>query len=482
VPGLSANTQFVVHNNNLLNAERAVLERVKFVERNGVFERPPRPNARLFRERLKPIYKLIARKMGTVPRMPYHKFVNAYSGRQFTIYNNAWRSLELNPLNAKDYKVKAFVKAEKIAVTAAKPSPAPRLIQPRHPRYHVELGRFLKPMEHRFYRVLDEICGGKTVMKGLNAIQRAEAMFTAFSSIPNAVWIGLDMSRFDQHVSIPALLWEHALYLCAALSIERPELRKLLNAQLRNHGIIILADGKVSYTTEGCRMSGDMNTALGNVLLMIAMLYTYMEAKGVPYKIIDDGDDAGIIISKEHLDHVLSGMKEWFIEMGFTAKIAEPVFDFCQIEFCKTKPVFARGRWILTRLAPDSFSKDACTLLPLNNEKAVRNYYKSIGDCGLALGSGVPIFQSYYTALLRAAGSAKGFGKHDFLQSGLLHLSRGIKSEVAPITTEARVTFSRAFGICPDEQCALEEYYDSLTLPTSVDSSRVGPYSRIHLK
>jgi hypothetical protein len=414
--------------------------------------------------------------------MPYDKFVNAYSGRQYTIYEKAWRSLELNPIQDSDAQVRSFVKAEKIEVTEAKPSPAPRLIQPRQPRFHVELGRFLKPMEHRYYRVLDEICGGKTVMKGLNAIEQAEAIYSAWVSTPNAVWVGLDMSRFDQHVSLEALKWEHALYLCAALSVERPKLRKLLNKQLRNYGVIILKDGKIRYTTTGCRMSGDMNTALGNVLLMVAMLYIYMESKAVPYRIIDNGDDAGIIVSQEHLDHVMNGMSIWFTEMGFTAKIAEPVFDFCQIEFCKTKPVFARGRWIMTRLAPQSFSKDACTLLPLNNDKAVRNYYKSIGDCGLALGSGVPIFQSYYQCLLRAAGSAKGFGKHDFLQSGLLHLARGIKSEVGEITTEARVTFSRAFGICPDEQEALEQYYDNLSLPTSVSIERVDPYSRIHLK
>jgi hypothetical protein len=77
---------------------------------------------------------------------------------------------------ADDFGVKkAFVKAEKINFTA-KPDPAPRVIQPRDPRYNVEVGVYLRPLEHSIYRAIAEVYGGPTVMKGYSAEGVAQQM------------------------------------------------------------------------------------------------------------------------------------------------------------------------------------------------------------------------------------------------------------------------------------------------------------------
>jgi hypothetical protein len=33
----------------------------------------------------------------------------------------------------------------------------------------------------------------------------------------------------------------------------------------------------LKYQVEGCRMSGDMNTSSGNCMIMVALVYSYME-------------------------------------------------------------------------------------------------------------------------------------------------------------------------------------------------------------
>lgn len=460
----------VMHDNSLDNAIRAVSERVFFISQRGEFVPPPAGNARVAWNRLRRIHGKLTGMLGKGTPISDDQFVGLYSGRRRTIYQSAVDSLKGDPLKDVDSRVKAFVKAEKTILTREKPDPAPRLIQPRHPRYNVEVGKFLKPLESRLYHIIDRVMGkgGKTVMKGLNALERAKSIVRAFGEIQDPVWIGVDASRFDQHVRRFMLKWEHSIYLSHYEPQDRKKLAKLLKRQLRNIGRIYLAEGTIKYTTDGGRASGDMNTSLGNVLIMCCLIWTYMQQFHIDFRIIDDGDDAGIIVSRKHWREVSDGIIPWFLDMGFTMKVEPPVFEIPSIEFCNTKPVLAAGRWVMTRLVPNCIVKDTHSLLPLNNSKAVKNFYKSIGDCGLALASGVPILQELYRLYIRSAGNAKGFGLHTGLESGMLQMAIGMKVVAAPVSTEARYSFYVAFGYTPDEQVSYENYLRSIdALPTS---------------
>jgi hypothetical protein len=83
------------------------------------------------------------------------------------VYQRAVDSLRSEPVRRDDARIKPFVKAEKINVSK-KPDPCPRLIQPRSPRYNVEVGVYLKPLERLVYRAIAKVWGGQTVLK-LNA-------------------------------------------------------------------------------------------------------------------------------------------------------------------------------------------------------------------------------------------------------------------------------------------------------------------------
>lgn len=145
--------------------------------------------------------------------------------------------------------------------------------------------------------------------------------------------MGLDASRFDQHVSQDALKVEHKVWNRMTPGTCRPHLRRLLSMQLQNHGIAYLEGLKVKYTTDGCRMSGDMNTSSGNCMLMCLMLGSYLDTLKIKYRFANNGDDCVVIIDKRNLSKI-SNLQTWFLKMGFTMKVEKPVFEFEKIEFC----------------------------------------------------------------------------------------------------------------------------------------------------
>jgi len=79
------------------------------------------------------------------------------------------------------------------------------------------------------------------------------------------------------------------------------------------------------------------------------------------------------------------------------------------------------------------------------------------------LTGGVPVAQSYYGCALR---NSKGQTPLDgvFDEYALENKFRGMNRCMTAISEETRYSFWLAFGILPDEQIQLEQYYDSLEL------------------
>lgn len=446
---------------------RAVLERVFFVQKNGIFQPPPAPKLTLWFKRLEKFRRDI-RKL-TYPLIPISKqeFVDYYEGTKRKRYADTVADLELKPLRDVDSHIIAFVKAEKIKITPDKPDPAPRIIQPRHMRFNVEVGVFVKPLEKKIYKIIDKMFGAATVFKSYNAFDAGAKLREKWDRFRRPVALQLDISRMDEHVHREALRLCHAIYANFYHGGDRAKLLRLLRKQLTNHCRIFCANGKIKYKVQGRKMSGDMDTALGNVVIMCGLIYSYLTELEVlnlvePY---DNGDDAGIIMEVELLERVSSGISKWFEEMGFTLKVEGVAYRFEEINFCKTRPVYDGTTWRMVRNFPDSLDKDATTVLPIDRPKAIKNWYHDIGLCGLSLTSGIPVLQSYYKCMVVSSAGAKGFNDNNFKHSGMYLMSRGLDAKVARVTDAARISFYNAFGIDPFTQMELEEYYDNLTLP-----------------
>lgn len=453
-----------VHNNTLVNALRAVRERVFAVERDGELKPPPRPAKGVFASRLADFRLALLDAVGPCTPWSLDRFVQSYRGSKLIRYQRAVASLRARRITRGDSHLQAFVKAEAVNFTA-KPDPAPRIIQPRNPRYNALVGRFIRPLEHRVYHGIAKLFGGPTVMKGYNALTTASCLRDMWREFTHPVALSLDASRFDQHVSREALGWEHSVY---NRVYHDPELAKLLKWQLVNTGYVRTSDGaRFRYVVEGCRMSGDMNTALGNCLIMCAMVWAWARHQGVRVRLANNGDDCSVIMEKQDLARFVEGMDQWFLEMGFTLT-SEGVTDvFERIDFCQTRPVFTGRGWVMCRSPRVGLCKDVLCKQPTLDRpiSGYRRWLYQVGTAGGAVADGVPVFSPAYRAFRRIGipcDRAQGFGD---MSSGFEFMARGLEDRSTPITPEARLSFWRAWGITPDQQVALEHHYDGLVPP-----------------
>jgi hypothetical protein len=452
-----------VHNDSLINVERALKERIYFVKGpDGSFQRPPQPVVGAFSD----MDDFKRRLLAVVPRVPalsMEEFPYRYeAAAKRNVYIDALHSLESFGLREKDAELRAFVKAEKLDLMA-KANPVPRLIQPRSPRYNLSLGVELSHREHLVYEAMDKVFNSKVVCKGLNARRRGKLISEKWGKFTRPVAIGMDASRFDQHVSTEALEWEHDFYEKLATTPEsRRKLKWMLGLQRKNSGLALARDGCIRYETQGCRASGDMNTAFGNILLMCGMFYAFMaQFPGVKYEYVNDGDDCVLFLEKGDMDKVLPSVPDWFRNHGFTMVVEPPVYELEKVEFCQSQPVWTPEGYLMVRNPRKAAVKDSISLVPLSSETVWRRWMRSVGECGLSLTGGIPVCQDIYQSYIKHASGATRL-YHNSMQSGIQMLSRGMHRKYQRVHERTRFSFDIAFGITPDEQLAFEEKYRTM--------------------
>jgi len=394
-----------------------------------------------------------------------------YRGRRLKLYQRARDHLLGRTYGPEMASVKAFVKVEKILVKDKRM--VPRLIQPRTPEYNVSVGRYIRQLEHIIYDHIDTLLGGPTVMKGRNCYQQGKAFIEAWSGFSNPVAIMLDAVRFDQHVSVPMLQWEHARYLQFFSPMYARSLGRLLSMQLSNRGTINCADGFIRYTTTGGRASGDMNTSMGNVLIMCGIIDSWFVTRGFhrgSYRLLNNGDDCCLVVEGRDIHKILEpkdglSLVRFFQDLGFPIEI-EPITRVIEgISFCQTHPVFDGVQWRMVRDPRTGISKDL-TILRNWSPLEYNTYLYELGKCGLSCTEGMPIWASFYKCLMRSecARASTGMRRHvgaGIDETGLGRLATGVRTRGQDkISQAARVSFALAFGITPDVQRSIEAFYD----------------------
>lgn len=410
-------------------------------------------------ERLRRIAIQLARHLPFGTRQGLADFYQSYSGRKRLRYEQAQENLQSTGLRKRHARVTMFVKPDKIN-TVAKENPDPRPIQFRAPEYCVELASYLKPLEHALYglRMTHPNLKGKTrlVGKGLNQRDRAILLEAKMKEFASPVVVSLDMSRFDLHVSRELLQVEHEVYLNRFRHDRK--LARLLRWQLDNEGS---SKEGVRYKTHGRRMSGDMNTALGNCILMIVMVIDMLAEGGVVGQILDDGDDCLVVLNLPDLDKFLR-VAALASRYGMTVKVENVAFCMEDVEWCQSRPILTVLGWKFVRNPWKIFNTSLLGTKWLRmTEKQRLAHLRAIGDCELILNRGVPVLQAYACALIR---NSKG------VESNTSHLDEGdfrrMTRESAPalsvdISFEARKSFERAFGIKVETQQLMEEIFDN---------------------
>ncbi len=445
-------TGYSVHNNSLNNLLRGLNERVFYTDNFGTKPVQPLPAAfkqlAVFEENLK---------ITTLRPWTLETLCDSYNGPLRTRYRKAVDSLALEPLSDDDAIVSTFVKCEKINF-AAKNDPAPRVIQPRSARFNASIGRFIKPLEKLIYKQLRKIYKHPAVAKGFDTFETGNIISEKWNMFANPCCIGLDASRFDQHCSKMSLEWTHSIY---KKYCDDEDFSKMLNKLTYNRGRASAKDGFAVYEVEGRRMSGDMDTALGNCLLMVAMTYSLCQTLGIKHQVFDNGDDIIVIMDRNDESKFREEVVQWYDSLGFKMKVEPTVYVLEEIEFCQMHPVFDGIEWRMVRNI-QSLAKDltCCT-----NPEQISTWLQAIGNGGISLTSGIPVFQSFYKWLSKFGhNKSKAHKWKHFQDSGFYRLSMLQHRLVAPVSDAARASFDRAFKVNEAQQLQLESVYDDLKL------------------
>nr|WKV33669.1 MAG: RNA-dependent RNA polymerase [Riboviria sp.] len=334
-----------------------------------------------------------------------------------------------------------------------------RGIQFRSTTYNAALVRHLFNVEHAVYNKLRNGDGTPVILKGYSPLERGLILAAGRKRFKDPIFVAIDHSRFDAHVNPWLLKQEHQAYL--RMRGFNKELIQLLKMQEGGYGF---SDGGIVYKIKGKRCSGDLNTALGNCILNWAMLKSYLDFHGIDASIYLDGDDSVLIMERRDVPDVKEFMRAFGMES--TVDITD---DFEQCEFCQSRIVWGSDGPVLCRnpyKVIDTLFKSARKL----NPKQQKLVLGASALCELKTSFRMPVITAAARAALSMSGGIAGLntpdlqGKWELLSTTDLDLT---------VDEGARESFAFAWGISVAEQHALEEYYNSMTLPVQLISVKM---------
>lgn len=399
----------------------------------------------------------------------YETFLANAPGGKTKLYKAAMLSLYREGIKIEDSKVNFQVKYGKL-----KPLDIPRAFGARNPRYNLELGCYTTVVEKHLYYCLDSSlhpsshpCHGiPAIHKALNAVDSAKAISAVWNSFSDPVAIGIDVSRYDYHLTQTHLQFEHKVILSCFKN--DPHLAKLLSWQNITR---VNCTTKDNYTVKGNlearRISGDMTTSLGNILFMCLALKNFADYTKAIFGVIDQGDDVVLIIEQRELNRFKKKLLSYMKNIGLTIRVEFEARCMERIRFCQASPVqVTPGNWVMVREPSKSIANDSIMLHYDGKAESYKEWRKSVSLCGLAICAQVPVLSSFYTYLGRGCNLfiRKEQVLRKFRESGLYWASKGLKKSPIQITECGRNSYYLAFGTTPNEQVDLEEYYQRLDI------------------
>jgi hypothetical protein len=410
------------------------------------------------------------------------QYIDECPAHKRKLYKSKRERLERRGLSTKDFTVRARIKAEK---KPYKNGFTPRLFFPYDTGVNIELGRYLKPIEHHTYSSIDryyeETYGttSRTVMKGLNAVDKGSRIREKWEKFHNPIAIELDCTHFDKHVNRRLLRLEHSYY-----SMFYPGdsyLAWLLRKQLTSKCDVTTNDGyRVSWKTQGGRMSGCVNTALGNIFLVCMVFNSYaaeLQRRNITFEYVNEGDDCFFIIERKHLRSI-PNVYDHFTQFGLKVRVENEVTIFNKLRFCQTAPINVNGQWRMIRDPRTVFFKDTVQLYWKSNDN-MQKWLHEVGTAGLTLNAGVPILQDLYLMYIRLGTREGKLTQHqlvDISNSGLFNLVKGLGHSSGTgdnIADTTRVEFYQLSGIHPDIQMTVENELKRYTKLDFGDAAKV---------
>lgn len=369
--------------------------------------------------------------------------VQSYAGRWRVKYMEAYERFKADGLKPRHARVNMFVKDD---LEMSVPEKAPRAIQYRDSVFALEQSRFTKPIEKWFYSLRDEY-GTKIVGKA-DGFTIAKELVAKASKFNNPVFLMLDASKFDSCVDIAWIKLCTDFYVKLFPSEFAGYIRRLWRQTLINRG---RTRKGLKFVTHGTRMSGDMDTSLGNSIVMFCMLKEFMRIKQVRHSILVNGDDSIVVISAQDL-HKVKDMSP-FKEFGFNMKF-EFSRDIQRAEFCQSRLVYTDYGPTMARNPSRIMGRTSWTTRSYGPQ--TKAYIKTLGLCERAASYGVPIASEMANHMIAYGGEREKVYLGPWLEEWYRQNNRPWKIGPPTISMETRLSYCEAWGIDPARQIELE--------------------------
>lgn len=434
------------------NVVTGMKERVFYIDSSG--SRPP-PCIREGKDLLG-LVKTVVDAVGSCDRDTGKQFIDSRTGSKRQRYEQARLDLRSQQLSLSELsKLTFFTKWESTCWKEGKMQ-VPRIVSPRHFGFNYLLGKYIRPVEHKIFDALGTLFTGLPVVtKGMTMQRKAELIIEKLKA--GYVAVGLDASRYDQTLREVLLTVEHMVHL-GCYNGDRL-LAALLKCQLTNRGSAYCRDGTLRANIGPMRCSGDQNTSLGNCIISCLLAKLYFVEHGIEGDVVNDGDDLIMFVPESSLS-TLDDLTAWYTKWGLRMKVEPPAYFPEQLEFCQSKPVWTPSGWVMVRNPTKALNTDYAGSEKVASNKCYLEHIRSVGLCGLSMAAGIPVLQAYYEWGVKHGKTGKdrevsgGVHYQARLQRRAGHLSRS-----APVDVLTRESFGKAFGIPPDEQLIMEDWF-----------------------
>lgn len=374
-----------------------------------------------------------------------HKVVNSYEGKWRAKYFKAQETYHFTGFLKRYSSVNMFVKND-LEMTV--PEKAPRAIQFRHPVFALEQGRFTKPMEEWMYAQLDEF--GTKIFAKSDPFTVAASLYQKASNFQNPVFLMLDASKFDSCVDKAWIKISMACYLSLFPRRYRRNILHIWRQTLVNRG---RTRKGLRYLTHGTRMSGDMDTSLGNCLIMFLMLKIYLLSHKVKHSLMINGDDSLIVIERRDLEKCrdIQIFKKFGFNMKFEVAMTIEEAEFCQARLINTDYGVTMSRNPHRILGRTAWTTDKY------NPRRIRAFINTLGLCERASSYGVPIASIMATKMIEFANTNKKIELPPWLAQWYKDQRKPWKTGPPKISNETRASYESAWGITIAEQLRIED-------------------------
>lgn len=405
----------------------------------------PTPQCRVSRT---PALRVLAKELGKVRPWSREAVVARYKGAKRLRYENAAATLDIRPLDSRDYKLKAFVKKEKRDEVKC-----PRLIQARSERYNIEFARYFLPIEHRLLQLEGGVFVGRPVLKGRNLVQRAEDIQQHWNECNFAYCF--DISKMDSSYTNNMFHMLDKLYLKCCRD---PYFKRMLGKRRVSRGTTV---NGVRYKIYNKRASGDIDTGGGNTLAVLLILMDFYRIVGERVNVSIDGDDGAAYFKQPWITPEL--LVHQFKRFGFNLKISRKVTDIRDLVLCQhkvalyPKPHMLRNPW-------KALSQDLANVSYLSTEVDRRDWLYSLASGYRELYKNVPVLAEWAQVMSRS--SQGGKLRPEYVDK-VTYLRQSPGESPALLDDEYRVQYALMWDLPVATQLAMEAALRLVYIDTS---------------